>query len=261
MLKRFSLTKLGDKMEPESGWYIEWFNEDYLATYPHRNEDAAYAESAFVGETLGLAPNALVLDLCCGAGRHMVGTASMVGRVVGLDLSPVLLRQARDLLDRAGVYAPLVRADMRRLPFRPVFDAVTSFFTSFGYFEDDTENFAVLTEISQSLKSGGRFMLDLMHAEYVRANLVPSSLRTVGDMTIREERSIDEDRCRVNKRITIERADTTKTYRESVRMYSLDEVVAAIERAEMRVTDVYGDFRGTPFDKESARMIIMGTKP
>lgn len=244
-------------MESQSDWYAEWFNEDYLATYPHRNEDAAREESSFVCKTLGLGAGDLVLDLCCGAGRHMTGLAEAGCRVVGVDLSMHLLEQAAERIEGAQ----LVRGDMRQIPFRPGFDGVLSFFTSFGYFDNDVENFSVLEEIAAMLRPGGAFMLDLMHATQVRGNLLPVTTRTVGDMKIKEDRSLDEDNQRVNKTITIERNGETRTYRESVRMYSLDEVETAIERNGLVVTNVFGDFLGAPFDEDAPRMIFMGRKP
>jgi SAM-dependent methyltransferase len=244
-------------MESWTDWYAEWFNEDYLATYPHRNEDAAREETSFVCDALGLGQSDLVLDLCCGAGRHMTGLADAGCRVVGVDLSMTLLEQAAERIEGAR----LVRGDMRRIPFKPGFAAVVSFFTSFGYFEDDEENFVVLDEICRLLRPGGTFMLDLMHASQVRKNLLPVTTRTVGDMAIKEERSLDEDNQRVNKVIKIERAGETKVYRESVRMYSRAEVETAIERKGLAVTEVLGDFLGAPFDEDAARMIVMGRKP
>ena len=51
--------------------------------------------------------------------------------------------------------------DMLSLPFEREFDAVYSFFTSFGYFGDD-ENEQVLAGIARALKPGGRFLLDIL---------------------------------------------------------------------------------------------------
>lgn len=243
-------------MERKTDWYAEWFNEDYLATYPHRTEKDARDEASFVCKSLGLGPGDLVLDLCCGTGRHMAGLAKARCRVIGMDLSMALLRHARERMESAA----LVRGDMRDLPFHPGFDGVLTFFSSFGYFENDDDNFDVLAEIARLLHSGGVYMLDLMHASHVRKHLVPVTTRTVGDMEIKEERSIDEDNRRVNKRIEIERDGETRTYRESVRMYGLQEIVAAGVLNGLIATDAFGDFFGAEFSEDSPRMIVTGVK-
>src|SRR5260221_429431 len=78
-------------------------------------------------------------------------------RVLGLDLSMPLLRQA---LRRSARPRPAyVRGDMRALPLRCArFGAIVSFFTSFGYFEDASEDVRVLAEVRRALVPGGAFL-------------------------------------------------------------------------------------------------------
>ena len=59
-----------------------------------------------------LKPGALILDVGCGPGRDMLAFAGRGFRVVGVDRSAAMLREAV----RRGA-GPLVLADMRRLPF------------------------------------------------------------------------------------------------------------------------------------------------
>jgi demethylmenaquinone methyltransferase / 2-methoxy-6-polyprenyl-1,4-benzoquinol methylase len=60
---------------------------------------------------LGLPPGSLVLDLACGTGDLCRELARAGHRPIGFDFSPGMLAQAR-----ARVRAPLVRADVLRLP-------------------------------------------------------------------------------------------------------------------------------------------------
>ena len=109
-------------------WYEAAFRKEYLDLYRHRSDEAAESEAAFAIRALGLPAGATVLDVACGSGRHARAFKAAGFEVVGVDLSP-------DLLDEAEGVARL-RADMRALPFRGGFDAATSFFTSFGYFDE-----------------------------------------------------------------------------------------------------------------------------
>src|SRR3982751_3002771 len=112
-------------------WYEEWFGEDYLRLYPHRNDAEAERAVALISSTVSLQPGWRVLDVGCGAGRHTRAFVVYSARCVGLDLSATLLRLARETTS-----APLVRADMRALPIRPrSMDLTVNLFTSFGYFE------------------------------------------------------------------------------------------------------------------------------
>ena len=124
-------------------WYKEWFGEEYLELYSHRDDSEAEEHADFVERQLGggARPTA-VLDLACGAGRHTAALRRRGYRTLGLDLSLTLLARMRT----QGL--PRVSGDMRRLPFQAEsFDWVLNFFTSFGYFERERENFQVLEEI------------------------------------------------------------------------------------------------------------------
>ncbi|MBI4569604.1 MAG: methyltransferase domain-containing protein, partial [Planctomycetes bacterium] len=75
-------------------WQERAFGEHYLAVYPHRSLAQARREVAAIIPLLSLAPGARVADICCGWGRHAVALARRGMRVVGVDLSPDLLRLA-----------------------------------------------------------------------------------------------------------------------------------------------------------------------
>ncbi len=120
-------------------WYKEWFGEDYLELYSHRDESEAEEHVGFVERHLAGPKPRAVLDLACGAGRHTAALRRRGYRTLGVDLSLTLLVRAEGL--------PRVAGDMRRLPFAAEsFDWVLNFFTSFGYFESERENFQVLEE-------------------------------------------------------------------------------------------------------------------
>jgi len=125
-------------------WYKDWFGEEYLELYAHRDAGEADRHVDFVVEHVGGAPRA-VLDLACGAGRHTAALRRRGLRTLGVDLSLVLLAHPPRVPAAAG--------DMRCLPFADAsFDWVLNFFTSFGYFERERENFRVLEENVRLLK-------------------------------------------------------------------------------------------------------------
>src|SRR6476660_6118783 len=124
----------------EADWFEEWFGVDYLNIYQHRDESEAERAIELIATNLAGRRIDAVLDLACGAGRH---TRILEERwwTVGLDLSMSLLKFAR----RETKDLPLVRADMREIPFATdSFDLVVKLFTSFGYFDDDREHVCVL---------------------------------------------------------------------------------------------------------------------
>src|SRR5690349_5615022 len=124
-------------------WFEEWFGEEYLRLYPHRNDAEAERAVSLILGTVSFQPGWQVLDVACGAGRHARAFSSAGARCFGLDLSATLLRMARRITD-----APLIRADMRQLPIRPrSMDLTVNLFTSFGYFDQDAEHVAALDQM------------------------------------------------------------------------------------------------------------------
>ena len=140
-------------------WYEEWFGEDYLKVYLHRDEDEANSQVDFAEKVLPLKSSWRILDLGCGSGRHALELSQRGYHVTCLDLSSVLLSLAKQKSQGESCCLRLVRADMRHIPFSNVFDAVLSFFTTFGYFKKDEENLQTLKSIQEALKPGGYFLM------------------------------------------------------------------------------------------------------
>lgn len=235
-------------------WYKEWFGHEYLELYAHRDAGEADEHVAFVLARLGPAPQR-VLDLACGAGRHTAALRRRGLSAVGLDLS-------LDLLAHPPC-EPAVAGDMRSLPFAAgSFDWVLNFFTSFGYFERERENFCVLEEIVRVLRPQGRYLIDFLNRDRVLAGLQEREEQQVAGRRVEIKRWYDEATRRINKRIRLMAPDRSpRTYLESVRAYSREEVTIGLRWAGLEVDALYGNFRGEPFDGDSERLIIVGHRP
>ncbi len=256
------------RSDPAPGWFRKHFNEDYRIIYAGRNQEEADVEAARVVKELGIRPGERVLDLCCGHGRHLTALAKHGVRAVGVDLSMALLRQIPPTGATPGGKRA-VCADMRALPFAGSiagrihgFSAVVNFFTSFGYFETDDENFLAVCEVARVLEPGGRFSLDLMNAGPAVRSLEPRTERRAGSFRVIEERRYDAARRRIEKRITIgqDGSSHARDYFESVRVYSPDEIASLLAAAGLEATRMLGDFAGRPHDPGSPRMIVLGRK-
>jgi SAM-dependent methyltransferase len=236
-------------------WFEDWFGEEYLALYEHRDHHEAREVVALIAERMGEVGDAPVLDLACGAGRHQRTLSDRGWWTVGLDLSPSLLRAAR-AEDRS---APLVRADMRELPFADgSFALVVNLFTSFGYFRDDAQHLRVLREVARVTRPGGWFVLDYLHAEQLRRSLVSHDERTVGTVTVEQEREISADGRFVRKTITI--GDLGRTFVERVRLFEPAELTALCTEAGFSVQAVLGDYDGSALCPDSPRAILFSRR-
>jgi SAM-dependent methyltransferase len=237
-------------------WFEQWFGEEYLRLYPHRDDRDAGEAVALIDRVIPLA-GLRVLDLACGPGRHAAQLAARGARTVGLDLSLPLLSRARA---RTKDAVALVRADMRRLPFRPgTFDVVVNLFTSFGYFADDRQNAAVLEAAAVLLKSGALFVLDYFNAAAVRDALVTTEERMIGSERVVIRRRLSSDRRMVVKEMRL--GDDGRSFVERVRLFTTEDLVHMIEAAGLVVRHQFGDYRGGPAGPGAARVILIGVRP
>lgn len=242
--------------KPSREWFRDWFGEEYLELYPHRDEaEAGRAVRLFLATTAPL--SGPVLDMACGAGRHLRELGRSGVEAVGLDLSAALIREAR----RSSPDAWLVRGDMRHLPFADAaFGGLTSFFTSFGYFETPAEDQRVAREIRRVLRPGGRFMLDFFNVDRVRDELIPYDEKEVDGRTVTQAREIVDDTVVKRIRIREETADgsTERRFEERVRLYAPGALEALLSEAGLRTERRHGDYRGADFGADAERLILSG---
>ena len=230
-------------------WYETAFRKEYLDLYYNRDDKAAKAEVAWAVEAMGLPENARVLDIACGGGRHARAMQDLGYRVVGLDLSPELLASADGILR--------VRADMRNVPFDEGFTGATSFFTSFGYF-DEEGNRAVLSTAHRALRPGGVYLIDYLNVMQVRQQLVPESEEDRDGAHYIIKRRINGDR--VEKDVRIEKDGEVVEYTESVRLYLHNDLASMLVEAGLDPVATYGDFDGRDFTTDAPRCILIARK-
>jgi SAM-dependent methyltransferase len=233
-------------------WYQEWFGEEYLELYSYRDEREARQQATFFHEVIGGIEGPL-LDLACGIGRHVQELTAQGYYTVGCDLSYVLLRTG---LLEYGPF-PVLRADMRTLPFcNGSFRALASFFTSFGYFSNEDENFHVVAEMTRVLDDGAAFLFDYLNVHRELAKLVERESRETPMGRVLIERWFDASDRSFVKRMTI----GGRRYLERVRGYDLDEIAAMFAASGLAIREAFGDFHGSPFSSLSPRLILVGSR-
>ena len=248
-------------------WYEESFGQDYLELYAHRDAAEARADVQAVVRLLDPPRDQPLLDLCCGACRHLLVLRELgFTRLVGLDLSRELLRVGGEGLSSVGCQCPsdgviLVRSDMRTIPFRSHFATILSLFTSFGYFEHDEDNQRVLAAAHLALEEGGRFLIDYMNRDDVVANLVERDEQQLGGRRLQHVRCLTDGCRRVEKTTyVLTNAGTRREFRESVRLYSEEEMTGMLEAVGFEQILIFGSLRGEPFGSGSKRLVMVATK-
>ena len=233
-------------------WFEEWFGEEYLRLYPHRNDADAERLVQLLRRTLPWKPGWRVLDVASGAGRHMRALAQAGAHPIGLDLSASLLRRARE-----EIRAPLIRADMRWLPVRSgTMDLTVNLFTSFGYFESDQDHVAALAEMTRTVKPTGWFALDFFNAEAVLPRLVPEERVVLAGAPVEIRRRLSPDHRFVIKTIMTEEG---REFTERVRLFSPRELETMLAAQGVTATQRFGDYEGAPLG-EGSRAVLVGRR-
>lgn len=247
--------------QPDDRWWRRFFESPHslrLAFFP----DGRVTATQVAGLHRLMEPwqARRVLDLCCGAGRHLVPLAELGYPVTGLDVSAFMLREARSAARSAGVSAHLVRGEAQRLPFAGgSFDAVVCLFNSFGYLPD-AGNAEIIGEVARCLQPGGRLLLDTRNRAYQFARLPFSEVVPLeGGGAVWLECARDATGHRL---VSVFRAAGSGKvlYRASIRCYTIDELEEMLEHAGLRIEAVYGGYNWRPFRGDSREVLILARR-
>ena len=243
----------------EQAWYKDWFNSPYYhKLYFERDEKEAETFIKKLITYLSPKPQARILDIACGKGRHSKILGSLGYHVTGIDISPNSIEVAKKFEnENLDFYIH----DMR-LPFwANYFNYAFNFFTSFGYFKTRREHDDAIRTISKSLQPGGTFVIDFLNVHFSEDHLVTNEKKTI-DKSCYEIHRWNTD-THFFKKITVTDPSLEKPleYTEQVAKFSLGDFTEMLAFQDMQVEEVYGDYQlGNYHVRKTPRMIIIASK-
>jgi SAM-dependent methyltransferase len=236
------------------------FDDDYLYFSAHiLGAQRSDADAELVARVLSLAPGMRVLDVPCGEGRISGRLAQRGCEVVGVDATERFVALAREQYPAVRFH----RGDMRSLPYESEFDAVVNWFTSFGYFDPDT-NDRVLEGFARALAPGGRLALEL-HNPWRLMRLLEvgrgtsASVTTRGGGLMADRVTYDEATRRSRTERFIVRDGHVRELEFSLEQVPAPALARRLRRAGFSTVQLLGD-DGSPFDADSRRLIAVAQK-
>lgn len=233
-------------------WFESWFDTEYYhILYKERNDEEAQLLMDNLTHYLNLPEDAKILDLACGKGRHAIYLNSLDFDVTGADLSENSIAEASKF---ANDKLHFKVHDMRE-PFEEKYDAIFNLFTSFGYFEDNADNYKTIKAIHDSLTETGFAVIDFMNVDYVVENLVADEVKSVDGIDFHIKRYLKDGY--IYKEIDFEDQGETFHFTEKVQALRLTDFEQIMEEAGIFLLDIFGDYKLRKFFKTQSERLIM----
>lgn len=235
-----------------SNWFESWFDTEYYhILYKERNDEEAQLLMDNLTQYLNLPEDAKILDLACGKGRHAIYLNSLGFDVTGADLSENSIKDASKFANEKLHFKV---HDMREMC-NEKYDAIFNLFTSFGYFEDDADNYKTIKAIHNSLTETGFAVIDFMNVDYVLENLVANEIKSVDGIDFHIKRYLKDGH--IYKEIDFEDKGEKFHFTEKVQALRLEDFEKMMEEAGIYLLDIFGDYKLRKFFKTQSERLIM----
>jgi ubiquinone/menaquinone biosynthesis C-methylase UbiE len=245
----------------DAGWWDDFFPA-FRPIFGIVSRKVTNAHVRYVIEKLNLKPGKKFLDCPCGIGRISLPLAKKGIRVTGVDITQSYLDELSRRTKQRGLKISVARADMRRVNYDSQFDAAGNLWTSFGFFEKESDNRLVLKKMYQALKPGGRFMLHVINRDWIIARFQPSEfILTKDGLKVGQVRSFDYERSTNLSTWYFIKNGKEQSFDISIRMYSFHELAGMFESVGFTDIQGYGSVKDDPISRDRGMMFIIGTKP
>nr|WP_314497196.1 class I SAM-dependent methyltransferase [uncultured Chryseobacterium sp.] len=227
-------------------WFESWFDTPYYHLL-YSNRDYTEAENFITKLTqeLQLPQSSKIIDLACGKGRHSVFLNKSGYDVLGLDLSQQSIEFDKQFENESLNFKV---HDMRDpIDSEPV-DAVFNLFTSFGYFDRESDDRNVFKSVYSALKSEGYFVLDYLNEEYVTRTIVPETTIHREGIDFYVSKKIEGRH--IIKDIRFEIDGEKKHFFEKVKLHTLETIENYASECGFERIKIWGDYLLNDFEKE-----------
>ncbi len=241
----------------DSNWFIDWFNSPYYhILYSNRNYKEAELFIDNLVDYLQPKSTSRFLDLACGKGRHSIYLNSKNFNVTGIDLSEQSIGFANQFENHALHFYV---HDMRTPYIENHFDYVLNLFTSFGYFENEKDNYATIDSVCKVLLPKGIFVLDFLNVENLIPHIIPHEIKTIQGIEFRIEKKTEEGF--IVKNISFTDQGKEYHFQECVKIITLNMFEKYFQSRKLKIVDLFGSYKLDKFNPATSdRLILIAQK-
>lgn len=234
---------------------------DRMGTFWEEIAEKSHTEEQVEFLKKQILPEANILDLACGTGRHTIALKKAGFDVVGMDISTNLLNLAKKLARKID----LIKGDLRSLPFKEnAFKSLISMDTSIGYLPSEKEDKTGLIEARRVLKKNGVIIIDVFNQSHLmnKYYFEKNSCSEYPSFFLEQNRKISTNgKWLQDLWIIRKKSDCKKSaFKHKVRLYSLECWKKMLEEVNLTAKQFYGGYSEQAYSTDSPRLIIIAEK-
>lgn len=228
--------------------------------FPEKQFSKAASEVDSIVKLLKIKPKSKVLDLCCGPARHSLELARHGFQVTGVDRTRSYIDGAKKQAKREKLEVEFIHEDMRCFKRNQKYDAVLNLFTSFGYFKDKADDQQVVKNIYQSLKPGGKLLIEIMGKEVLLRIFQERDWKEENGAFFLEERKLSRGGNWIECRWILIEGNKPKEFTISHRLYSSKKLSELLLKSGFKEVKLFGDLSRAPYDQKAKRLVVLARK-
>ncbi|HEX8523991.1 MAG TPA: class I SAM-dependent methyltransferase [Tepidisphaeraceae bacterium] len=217
-----------------------------------------------------------ILEIATGTARAAIPLAQAGHRVTGIDIDARMLKLARHKRDAVGLterQLTLIKADALKFNLNQQFDWICIFFNTFLAFTTLDQQDRFLANVTRHLKPRGQFWLDIFHPDLARLakrksrNVEPHLFHVPAlDRTVFSWTDIDQNPAQQTQRVTFHYKwfNEQGVEQHEKNTFNLTylfprELQLLLDRHNLKLLKLYGNYDGSPLQPDSPRMIAWCT--
>lgn len=240
-------------------WTKKYFDELYLKFFLETQKDEITQKQVDLISKF-IKNGGYILDAGCGIGRHSIALAKCGFSVLGIDSSALYVEKAKEQASRIKTTNVEFKVlDMRQIQIQNQFDAVINIWSSFGYFDDET-NARIIKNFHSSLKKDGVLILDVENRDYILKHFIYETFSEKENIFILERRKFNPLTSVISThRYFLIQGEKREVIRH-LRLYTATELINLLTENGFKIINIFGNYDKVKFNIDAQRIITIAQK-